>query len=149
MGSHGRSVRLRIYFLVAIPLIAMIGLLAYVTSTQVDDAINLDRAPNLINATSLPATKFGNFLETERAAAVVYLSAPSTASLQAYQTAIAATNQDEPAFKAAMTCMAQSGVASCQARNRYMPARKSRCRFSLRRRCRPTKLVCTTILSPS
>ncbi len=84
----------------------MIGLLAYVTSTQVDNAINLDRAPSLINATSLPATKFGNFLETERAAAVVYLSAPSPANLQAYQAAIAATNQDEPAFKAAMTSSA-------------------------------------------
>ena len=30
MGSRGRSIRLRIYFLVAIPLIAMVGLLAYV-----------------------------------------------------------------------------------------------------------------------
>ncbi|MFY9930987.1 MAG: nitrate- and nitrite sensing domain-containing protein, partial [Streptosporangiaceae bacterium] len=87
----------------AIPLVAMIGLLAYVTSTQVDNAINLDRAPDLINATSLPATKFGNFLETERTAAVVYLSKPSTANLQAYQAAIAVTDRDEPAFKAAMT----------------------------------------------
>jgi len=103
MGSRGRSIRLRIYFLVAIPLIAMIGLLAYVTSTQVDNAINLDRAPSLINATSLPATKFGNFLETERAAAVIYLSSPSAGNLRAYQAAIAATNADEPAFRAAMT----------------------------------------------
>jgi hypothetical protein len=84
----------------------MMGLLAYVTSTQVDNAINLDRAPNLINATSLPATKFGSFLETERAAAVVYLFAPTQASLQAYQAAVAATNADEPAFRAAMTSKA-------------------------------------------
>ena len=45
MGSRGRSIRLRIYFLVAIPLVAMIGLLAYVAGTSVNNAINLDRAP--------------------------------------------------------------------------------------------------------
>src|SRR5712691_4500591 len=42
MGSHGRSIRLRIYFLVAIPLIAMVGLLAYVAGTTVNNAVNLD-----------------------------------------------------------------------------------------------------------
>ena len=47
MGSRGRSIRLRIYFLVAIPLIALVGLLAYVAGTSVNNAINLDRAPNL------------------------------------------------------------------------------------------------------
>src|SRR5437588_786678 len=54
MGSRGRSIRLRIYFLVAIPLVAMVGLLAYVAGTTINNAINLDRAPNLINATALP-----------------------------------------------------------------------------------------------
>jgi hypothetical protein len=66
MGSRSRSIRLRIYFLVAIPLIAMVGLLAYVTGTLVNNAVNLDRAPNLINATSVPAAQFVNFLQAER-----------------------------------------------------------------------------------
>ena len=44
MGSRGRSIRLRIYFLVAIPLIAMAGLLAYVVTTTVYNAVSLDRA---------------------------------------------------------------------------------------------------------
>ena len=52
MGSRGRSIRLRIYFLVAIPLIAMVGLLAYVVTTTVYNAVSLDRAPNLVNATA-------------------------------------------------------------------------------------------------
>ncbi len=102
MGSRGRSIRLRIYFLVAIPLVAMIGLLAYVAGTSINNAINLDRAPSLINATSLPTAKFVGYLQTERAAAVVYLFEPTAANLQAYNTAIAATNADEPAFVAAM-----------------------------------------------
>jgi len=91
MGSRGRSIRLRIYFLVAIPLIAMVGLLGYVVTTTVDVAISLDRAPNLVNATAVPAAKFGTFVEAERTAAVVYLFQPSAANLQAYQAAVAAT----------------------------------------------------------
>ena len=110
MGSRGRSIRLRIYFLVAIPLVAMVGLLAYVAGTSINNAINLDRAPNLINATSLPAAKFGTFLQTERAAAVVYLSQPDAANLQAYETAITKTDQNEPAFTSAMTSAPRSAA---------------------------------------
>src|ERR1700757_2954804 len=103
MGSRGRSIRLRIYFLVAIPLIAMAGLLAYVVTTTVSNAVSLDRAPNLVNATAIPAANFGVRVQTERAAAVIYLSRPTPANLGAYQAAIAATDQAKPAFTAAMT----------------------------------------------
>jgi hypothetical protein len=102
MGSRGRSIRLRIYFLVAIPLVAMIGLLAYVAGTSVNNAVNLDRAPDLINATSLPTADFIRFVQDERAAAVVYLFRPTQANLAAYDTAVKATNGDEPSFLAAM-----------------------------------------------
>jgi signal transduction histidine kinase len=110
MGSRGRSIRLRIYFLVAIPLVAMVGLLAYLAGTSIDNAISLDRAPNLVNATALPAANFGVYLQTERAAAVVYLFQPTAANLAAYQAAIAATDKAEPAFKAAMTSQGTVGT---------------------------------------
>jgi hypothetical protein len=45
MGSRGRSIRLRIYFLVAIPLITMLGLFGYVAYTSTTTYLNLDRAP--------------------------------------------------------------------------------------------------------
>ena len=106
MGSRGRSIRLRIYFLVAIPLIAMVGLLAYVVTTTVYNAVSLDRAPNLVNATAVPAAKFGTYVEAERAAAVVYLFRPTAANLRAYQAAITATDKAKPAFTAAMTSAA-------------------------------------------
>ncbi len=102
MGSRGRSIRLRIYFLVAIPLVAMVGLLAYVAGTSVNNAINLDRAPNLINATSLPTAEFVKMVQNERAAAVVYLFQPTPANLAAYDTAVKATETDQPKFLAAM-----------------------------------------------
>ena len=93
MGSRGRSIRLRIYFLVAIPLVALVGLLAYVAGTTINNAISLDRAPNLVNATAVPAAKFGTYLQAERAAAVVYLFQPTAANLAAYDAATAATDR--------------------------------------------------------
>src|ERR1017187_1390763 len=102
MGPRSRSVRLRIYFLVAIPLVAVAG-------TSIRNAVNLDRAPNLINATSLPTAAFTSYLQAERAAAVSYLFAPSPANLAAYNTAIAATSQHAQAFQTAMTSPATGG----------------------------------------
>ena len=110
MGSRGRSIRLRIYFLVAIPLVALVGLLAYVAGTSINNAISLDRAPNLVNATAVPAAKFGTYLQAERAAAVVYLFQPTAANLAAYEAATAATDRAEPAFIAAMNSQGTMGT---------------------------------------
>ncbi len=110
MGSRGRSIRLRIYFLVAIPLVALVGLLAYVAGTSINNAISLDRAPNLVNATAIPAAKFGVVLQAERAAAVVYLFQPTAANLASYEAATAATDRAEPAFTAAMNSQATMGT---------------------------------------
>ena len=112
MGSRGRSIRLRIYFLVAIPLIAMAGLLAYAAGTSISNAIDLDRVPNLINASGIPAAKFGLVMQSERTAAVVYLFAPDPANLAAYQAAVSATDKATPAFTAAMTSHAVLGSES-------------------------------------
>jgi signal transduction histidine kinase len=103
MGSPSRSIRLRIYFLVAIPLITMLGLFGYVAYTSVTSWLNLDRAPSLIKATSIPITTFVNILQAERRAAVVYLSQPSAANLNAYQNAIMASKNGELPFQAAVT----------------------------------------------
>jgi len=110
MGSRGRSIRLRIYFLVAIPLVALVGLLAYVAGTTINSAISVDRAPNLVNATAIPAAQFGTVLEAERTAAVVYLFQPNQNNLAAYQAATAATDKAEPAFVAAMNSEGTTGT---------------------------------------
>jgi signal transduction histidine kinase len=95
MGSRGRSIRVRIYFLVAIPLITMLGLFGVFAYASVTSWLNLDRAPNLINATSVPITQLVNLLQAERQAAVVYLSHPDNSNLSAYKAAITATKADD------------------------------------------------------
>jgi signal transduction histidine kinase len=102
MGSRGRSIRLRIYFLVAIPLITMLGLFGYVAYTSVSSWLNQDRAPNLIRATSEPLTNFVNLLQAERRAAVVYLSHPDATNLNAYQTAVMVTKNGAIQLAAAL-----------------------------------------------
>src|SRR5487761_886360 len=99
MGSRRRSIRLRIYFLVAIPLITMLGLFGYVAYTSVTNWLNLDRAPSLIQATSIPITNFVTFLQAERRAAIVYESQPSAANLAAYQSTVTATKNGLAAFE--------------------------------------------------
>jgi signal transduction histidine kinase len=92
MGSRGRSIRLRIYFLVAIPLVTMLGLFADVAYTSVNNFVNLDRAPSLIRTTSTPMSAFMDTLQAERRAAFVYQSAPTAANKSAYQATITATD---------------------------------------------------------
>ena len=102
MGSRGRSIRLRIYFLVAIPLITMLGLFGYVAYTSVSSWLNQDRAPSLIKATSEPLTNFVNLLQAERRAAVVYLSHPDATNLNAYQGAVTVTKNGAIQLAAAL-----------------------------------------------
>ena len=87
----------------------MVGLLAYVAGTSVNNAINLDRAPDLINATSLPTAEFVRLVQNERAAAVVYLFQPTPANLAAYDAAVKATDADKPTFLAAMNSPGTKG----------------------------------------
>jgi signal transduction histidine kinase len=114
MGSRGRSIRFRIYILVAIPLITMLGLFGYVAYTSVTNWLNLDRAPSLIKATSIPITNFVTFLQAERRAAIVYESQPTAANLAAYQATVTATKNGIAAFEQVISSPAttQNATAS-------------------------------------
>src|SRR5215472_7570029 len=114
MASRGRSIRLRIYFLVAIPLVTMLGLFAYVAYTSVSNFLNLDRAPNLVNATAIPITLIGNLLQEERTAAIAYLAHPDNHSLAGYEKAVAATRAGTGPFNAAMESPGTKASANAQ-----------------------------------
>ncbi len=112
MGSRGRSIRLRIYILVAIPLITMLGLFGYVAYTSVTNWLNLDRAPTLIQETSEPLTNFVNLVQAERRAAVVYLSQPNAANLSSFQSAVNVTTKGAEKVEAALTSPATKGAST-------------------------------------
>ena len=111
-GRRGPSIRRPLYFLVAVPLLTVIGLYAFILYTTVGDAINLDRAPNLINATSVPAAKFDLNIQNERKASLVYLAAPTHVNRAQLEAAQAATTRAFPAFQAEMTGPATTSAAT-------------------------------------
>ena len=111
-GWRGPSIRHLLYLLVAVPLLTVIGLYAFVLYTTVGDAINLDRAPNLINATSVPAAQFDMNIQNERKASLVYLAAPTAANRAQLEAAQNATTQAFPTFRAKMTSPATTGAAT-------------------------------------
>jgi signal transduction histidine kinase len=111
-GRRGLSIRRLLYFLVSIPLLTVIGLYAFVLYSTVGDAVNLDRGPNLINATSLPAAKFDLFIQAERRASMIYLVAPTAANRAQLTAAQAATEQNFPTFRSQMTSAATTQAAT-------------------------------------
>jgi signal transduction histidine kinase len=112
MRSRGRSIRLRIYFLVAIPLITMLGLFGYVAYTSITNYHNLDRAPILVKATAEPLTSFVSLLQAERRAAVVYLAHPSDTNLTAYKAAVQATGNGDLSLEAMINSPASKDNAT-------------------------------------
>jgi len=111
-GRRSPSIRRLLYLLVAVPLLTIIGLYAFVLCTTVGDAVNLDRAPNLINATSVPAAQFDVFIQTERRASMMYLAAPTRSNRAQLDAARAATAQAFPAFRSQMTSAATTQSAT-------------------------------------
>ncbi len=111
-GRRGPSIRRPLYFLVAVPLLTVIGLYGFVLYTTVGDAINLDRAPALINATSVPAAQFNVNIQNERKASMVYLAAPTAANRAQLQAAQNTTTAAFPAFQAKMNGSATTNAAT-------------------------------------
>jgi hypothetical protein len=90
----------------------VIGLYGFVLYTTVGDAINLDRAPALINATSVPAAQFNINIQNERKASMVYLVAPTATNRATLAAAQTATTQAFPAFQAKMNGAATKNAAT-------------------------------------
>jgi hypothetical protein len=111
-GRRGPSIRRPLYFLVAVPLLTVIGLYGFVLYTTVGDAINLDRAPALINATSVPAAQFDINIQNERKASMVFLAAPTAANKAQLAAAQNATTAAFPSFQAKMTGAATTDAAT-------------------------------------
>src|ERR1700745_491713 len=112
MGCARRALRLRIYFLVAIPLVTMLGLFGDVAYTSVSSFVNLNRAPALINATAVPLANFMSLLQAGRRAAVFSSAASTTDNRGEYESAITATRQGVPALVTALNAPAAKSAAN-------------------------------------
>jgi signal transduction histidine kinase len=85
MGLRLRSIRTRIFLLVLIPVLSLIGLYGFATFLTARGAVNLGQASTIKSATGEPIGAFLSQVDAERPLALVYLSAPTGANLAVLQ----------------------------------------------------------------
>jgi len=117
MGLRRRSIRLRIFLLVAVPIVSLIGLYAFAATITASDAINLSRSTSLKNTIGTPVGDLEAQIDLERMAAVVYLAAPAPSNLAALHAQEQKTNQAWAAVRTAAgnTMNSSHGVQEEQA----------------------------------
>ena len=112
MGFRLRSIRQRIFLLILVPVLSLIGLYIFATSITAGNALNLARANTLRNATGVPAGIFLSALDTERPLAMVYLSSPTGANLAVLEAQESKTSGAVATARAALTASATQSNAS-------------------------------------
>ena len=102
MGLRLRSIRQRIFLLVLVPVLSLIGLYAFATFLTARGAVNLSQATTIKSATGLPTGALLSQLDAERPLAVVYLSSPTGANLAVLQVQQNKTNATAAAAASAL-----------------------------------------------
>jgi signal transduction histidine kinase len=98
MGLRHRSIRMRIFLLVAIPILALIGLYTFAAATTTSAALVLARTRTVKDNTGLPTGRLETQIGTERLLAALYLAAPVPESLAALNATEAKTSKASVSF---------------------------------------------------
>jgi hypothetical protein len=106
MGFRLRSIRQRIFLLVLVPVLSVIGLYIFATSITAGNAISLAHSNTLRNATAQPTGDFLKALSAERLLALVYLSAPTGPNQAVLEAQETKTNTAVTGLRAALTSSA-------------------------------------------
>src|SRR5260370_24501486 len=101
MGLQRRSIRLRIFLLVLIPIFSLIGLYACAGSVTARDAIKRVRSRTVENTIGLPSGAVEAQIDAERLLAQVYLASPTPQNLAALRGQEARTDGARSAFRTA------------------------------------------------
>jgi signal transduction histidine kinase len=102
MGLRLRSIRLRIFLLVLVPVLSLIALYAFATFITARGALTLSQASTIKSVTGQPTGAFLGEIDAERPLAIVYLSSPSGASLAMLQVQQAKTSAAAAALQTAL-----------------------------------------------
>jgi len=114
MGLRRLSIRLRIFFLILIPLLSLIGLYVFVASITVGDAVSESQATSLKDDTGLPVGRYESQLYAERRIALIYLAAPAPQMQAQLDAQEAKTDQTRSRMRSAVTSDATMDLASAQ-----------------------------------
>jgi signal transduction histidine kinase len=108
MGLRRWSIRLRIFLLVAIPILSLIGLYAFTATITASSAINLARSRTVKDTVATPVGNVESALDAERLTAALYLAAPVPQNLAALQVVEHKTDQAVAGLRAASATAAGS-----------------------------------------
>src|SRR6516225_6476019 len=111
MGLRHRSIRLRIFLLVAVPILSLIGLYVFAATITASDALNLAKSRTLKDTIGTPTGNLEAQIDAERIMAVVYLAAPVPSNLAALRAQEAKTEQAQKAFSDAVHSTATTSSA--------------------------------------
>ena len=111
MGLRRWSIRMRIFLLVAVPILSLIGLYAFAATITASNAINLQRSRTLKNSIGTPTGNLEAQVDAERLLAVVYLAIPVPQNLAALRAQEHKTEQEQAAFDAAVRSTATTSSA--------------------------------------
>jgi hypothetical protein len=118
MRLRDRSIRARIFFLVLVPVLSLIGIYAFATAITASDDINLARASFYTHRVGEPIGFLSAQLQTERLIATVYLAAPAPTTLAALEAQEAKTDKfvsvaeaDLPAVARTSSPTLKTGIA--------------------------------------
>lgn len=103
MGLRQRSIRLRIFLLILVPLLSLIGLYAFVATSTIGDARKAARAHSQLNSWGLPVLTFTQQMQTERKLAALYLATSKSDVLAQFKAQEAKTDQARAAMTAGLT----------------------------------------------
>jgi len=93
MRLRRTSIRVRVFLLVLIPLLALIGVYTFAVAGQLGTAVGLANAGKVAGATITPTSKLLVTLNAERSLAVGYLGTGSDSLMAEYRAQAAATDQ--------------------------------------------------------
>jgi signal transduction histidine kinase len=111
MGLRHRSIRLRIFLLVAVPILSLVGLYAFAATITASDALNLAKSRTLKDTIGTPTGNLEAQIDLERMQAVVYLAAPVPSNLAALHAQEVKTGQAQKAFADAVNSAATARSA--------------------------------------
>jgi len=116
MGLRRWSIRMRIFLLVVIPILSLIGLYVFTATTTASNAISLTRSRTVKNTIAAPIGALVTSLDAERLTAVIYLAAPVPRGLAALDATERTTDQMVASYKAAAaTALGSASPAEAQA----------------------------------
>jgi nitrate/nitrite sensing protein len=111
MSLRHTSIRVRMFLLVSVPMLALIGVYAYAVAGQLGTAVGLANAGKVSGTTITPLSDAMIALNAERSGAAQYLIAQSSPAMSAYRQAEAATDH---AFRVVET-VTRSGPVTANA----------------------------------